>query len=139
MQICHGWARKPIVLSLEQRYHPEQLMNRLGPFNKINQINKINQTNQINQNNPSRKLVSPLVWMPVWIYMDGCYIRLENKEEIALACKLVCVYHNGPDNRAPFCEEDSDWQDISEKEAFLAEMGVGEQGSSEEEEEVTEV
>ena len=121
MHICYGWSRKPIVLSLEQRYYPEQLINRLGPFN------------------PSRKLVSPLVWMPVWIHMDGSYIRLENKEEIALACKLVCVYHNGPDNRAAFCDEDTDWQDISEKEAFLAEMGAGEQVSSEEEGEVTEV
>jgi hypothetical protein len=114
MQICYGWARKPILLSSNQRYYPEQLSNRLGPFN------------------PTRKVVSPLIWMPVWIYMDGQYIRLNSKDEIDLACKLVCVYHNGPDNRAPFCEEDSDWQDISEKEAFLAEMGSGEMDSSDE-------
>jgi hypothetical protein len=113
MRICYGWARKPITLSTEQRYHPEQLMNRLGPFN------------------PTRKLVSPLIWMPVWIHMDGQYIRLDNKEEIGLACKLVCVYHNGPGNNAPFCDdEDSDWHDISEKEAFLAGVGEGEAESS---------
>ena len=121
MHICYGWARKPITLSLEQRYHPEQLIHRLGAFN------------------PTRKLVSPLIWMPVWLYMDGCYVRLDNKEEIGLACKLVCVYHNGPNNRAPFSEEDADWQDISEKEAFLAEMGYLEAASSDEEGEVTEV
>lgn len=116
MQICYGWARKPILLSSNQRYHPEQLLNRLGPFN------------------PTRKVVSPLVWMPVWIYMDGQYIRLNSKDEISLACRLVCVYHNGPDNCAPFCEEDCDWHDISEKEAFLAE--VGEEGSFSSEEDV---
>ena len=113
MQICYGWARKAILLSVNQRYHPEQLMHRLGPFN------------------PTRTVVSPLVWMPVWIHMDGQYIRLQSKDEINLACRLVCVYHNGPDNRAPFCEEDSDWQDITEKEAFLAEVGGGELSSSE--------
>ena len=116
MRICYGWARKPIILSPEQRYHPEQLINRLGPFN------------------PSRKVVSPLIWMPVWIHMDGQYIRLDSKDEIGLACKLVCVYHNGADNVAPFSEEeDGDWQDISEREAFLAAAGVGEPDSEGEE------
>ena len=71
--------------------------------------------------------------MPVWIHMDGQYIRLDSKEEISLACKLVCVYHNGPDNTAPFSEEEDDWQDISEKEAFLAAAGVGEPESESEE------
>jgi hypothetical protein len=113
MQICYGWSRKPIVLSPEQRYLPEQLVNRLGPFNT------------------SRKVVSPLVWMPVWIYMDGQYIRLNSKDEINLACRLVCVYHNGPDNKAPLCDDEyGDWCDITEREAFLAEMG-GEETSTE--------
>ena len=115
MRICYGWSRKPIVLSPEQRYHPEQLINRLGPFN------------------PSRKVISPLVWMPVWIHMDGQYVRLDSKDEINLACKLVCVYHNGPDNKAPFSDEEyGDWHDITEKEAFLAEVGSAEADSSEE-------
>ena len=114
MRICYGWSRKPMTLSNEQRYHPEQLMNRLGSFN------------------PDRKVISPLLWMPVWIHMDEHYIRLDNKEEIMLACKLICVYHNGPDNKAPFSEdEDTDWHDISEKEAFLAEVGEGEFESEE--------
>ena len=113
MHICCGWARTPVALSPQQRYYPEQIMARLGPFN------------------PTRKVVSPLVWMPVWIYMDGSYIRLESKDEMQLACKLVCVYHNNdPDNKAPSCDEDSDWYDISEKEAFLAEMGEGEVSSA---------
>jgi hypothetical protein len=113
MHICCGWARKPIVLSSEQCYYPEQLMARLGSFN------------------PVRKTVSPLVWMPVWIYMEGSYIRLDSKDEIQLACKLVCVYHNnGPDSKL-LCDEDSEWHDISEKEVFLAEVGEGEPSSGE--------
>lgn len=102
MRICCGWARKPLSLSLEQRYHPEQLINRLGPFF------------------PDKSLASPLVWMPVWIHMDNQYVRLNSREEIELACKLACIYHNGPDNRAPFCEEDGDWHTVTRKEALLA-------------------
>ena len=101
MRICFGWSRKPLTLSLEQRYHPEQLINRLGPFY------------------PCKQLASPLVWMPVWIHMDNQYVRLNSKDEIELACKLACIYHNGPDNRAPFCE-DGDWQNVTEKEVLLA-------------------
>jgi hypothetical protein len=116
MQICYGWARKPINLSTEQRYHPEQLVNRLGPFC------------------PERKVVSPLIWMPVWIRMDGHFVRLNSKEEVELACKLVCIYHNGPDNKAPFCDdEEPGWQYVSEKDAFLAGARTPESESSEEE------
>jgi hypothetical protein len=114
MRICCGWARKPLNLSTEQRYHPEQLINRLGPCN------------------PTRNVVSPLVWMPVWIHMDGQFVRLNSKEEVELACKLACIYHNGPDNKAPFCEDD-EWQYVSEREAFLASAGPGEAESSDEE------
>lgn len=110
MRICYGWSRKPLNLSLEQRYHPEQLINRLGPFF------------------PGSHLTSPLIWMPVWIHMDNQYVRLNSKDEIELACKLACIYHNGPDNRAPFCE-DEDWQNVTEKEALLA-TGVPESESS---------
>jgi hypothetical protein len=102
MRICYGWSRKPLNLSLEQRYHPEQLINRLGPFF------------------PHKSLASPLVWMPVWIHMDNQYVRLNSKEEIELACRLACIYHNGPDNRAPFCEDDGDWQNVTRGEALLA-------------------
>lgn len=95
MHVCYGWARKPMSLSLEQRYHPEQLMARLGPFN------------------PNKSSVSPLVWMPVWIHMDNHFVRLNTKEEVELACKLACIYHNGPDNKAPVC--DDDWQFIGDE------------------------
>ncbi len=95
MRVCYGWARKPMNLSLEQRYHPEQLMARLGPFN------------------PDKPAITPLAWMPVWIHMDSHFVRLNTKEEVELACKLACIYHNGPDNKAPF---DDDWQFISKKE-----------------------
>lgn len=92
MRICCGWARKPMTLSLEQRYHPEQLMNRLPIKTKSN---------------------SSLAWMPVWIHVDSHYVRLNGKEELELACKLACIYHNGLDNRAPYCEYfDEDWQFI---------------------------
>jgi len=105
MQLCHGWSRRAIVLSPAQRYHPEQLADRLSPPT-------------------DRKPASPLVWMPVWLLMEGKYVRLQSKDEISLACKLVCIYHNGPYEDTPYFEqEDGDWQDISEKEAFLAEEG----------------
>jgi hypothetical protein len=113
MRICYGWARKPMKLSLEQRYHPEQLMARLGPFY------------------PSHNSVSPLVWMPVWIHMDDQYVRLNSKDEIELSCKLACIYHNGPDNRAPFCD-DEDWHCVTEKEALLASVGAAESESGDE-------
>lgn len=83
MHICYGWSRKPLSLSTEQRYHPEQLMNRLSPFRS------------------GKHLASPLIWMPVWVHMDDQYVRLNSKDEVELACKLACIYHNGPDNRAP--------------------------------------
>lgn len=103
MRICYGWSRKPMSLSAEQRYHPEQLMNRLGSYF------------------PGKHLASPLVWMPVWILMDDQYVRLNSKDEIELACKLACIYHNGPDNRAPFCE-DGDWQNVGEELSELGEL-----------------
>ena len=105
MQICYGWCRKPMVLSSSQRYYPEHLVSRLGSAGDAKQG-------------------QPMVWMPVWILMDGHYIRLRNRDEVELACKLVCVYHNGGTD-APFCD-DPEWEDISEKEAFLAGMSEGE-------------
>jgi hypothetical protein len=114
MHVCYGWARKTMSLSLEQRYHPEQLMARLGPYCQ----DKVG------------KVVSPLVWMPVWIHMDNHYVRLNTKAEVELACKLACIYHNGPDNRAPF--RDDDWHYITGKEAFLAGTRTPESDSDDE-------
>ncbi len=66
--------------------------------------------------------------------MDSNFVRLNSREEIELACKLVCIYHNGPDNKAPFCEDDTgDWQYISEREAFMAGTQSPESTSSTEE------
>ncbi len=110
MHVCYGWARKPMNLSQEQRYLPEQLMARLGPFN------------------PAKLTVSPLVWMPVWIHIENHFVRLNTKEEVELACKLACIYHNGPYNKAPYC--DDDWQYISEREAFMAGTRTPESESS---------
>lgn len=101
MQICYGWARKLLNLSSEQRYHPEQLLARLGPFCPERQ-----------------KPVSPLLWMPVWVLLDGVYVRLHSRQEVELACKLVCIYHNGPDCKAPPSEDDTDWYNVTHKEAF---------------------
>lgn len=38
---------------------------------------------------------------PLWIHMDGEHIRLRGGEQVSLACRLACVYHNGPDCLAP--------------------------------------
>ena len=130
-------------LSLEQRYQPEQLIARLGPFNSNSNSNsnskivsksnskfcgKLN-SDKSKLSNTSMLHVSPLVWMPVWIRIDNQFVRLNSKEEVELACKLACIYHNGPDNKAPFCDEE-DWQYISEKEAFLAGVRTPESESS---------
>lgn len=119
MRICYGWARKPMNLSNDKRYHPEQLMARLSTSKPA-------------------KPASPLLWMPVWIHLDNVFVRLHSKEEIELACKLACIYHNGPDNRAAFESFDEgdfkDWQYVTEKEVFLAGVRTPEPESSESEE-----
>lgn len=121
MHICYGWARKPMNLSSEQRYRPEQLMARLGSFKDFRNFKVTN---------PTKPLVSPLVWMPVWIHMDHHFVRLNTKDEVELACKLACIYHNGLDNRAPFC--DDGWHQITHREAFLAGTRTPESDSSDE-------
>lgn len=74
MRICVGWAKTPLFLSLEKRYYPEQIQSRLDYVG-----NK-----------------------PLWIQYDGEYVRLKGVEQIALACQLASIYHNGPDCKAPF-------------------------------------
>ena len=123
MHVCYGWARKPMNLSLEQRYRPEQLMARLGPFR--------GPFNNFNKSNLPNNSVSPLVWMPVWIHMDNHFVRLNTRDEVELACKLACIYHNGLDNKAPFF--DDDWQFISQKEVLLAGTRTPESESEDEE------
>ena len=91
MQICRGWARVPLSLSRERRYHAEQLMSRLKPL-------------------PPESLASPLVRQPVWIRVEGRCVQLNSLAEIELACKLVCIQHNCGDH-GPFAEEDWARQD----------------------------
>jgi len=84
MQICTGWARKPLNLSRGFQYHPEQLMNRVMPSDALP--------------------VSPLVTRPAWILLEGQFVKLDSPEEVALACKLACICHN--DMQAPFWGEE---------------------------------
>lgn len=51
---------------------------------------------------------NPLVSVPLWIQMEGEYILLSGEEQLALACQLVSIYHNGPDCRAP---SDDGWDE----------------------------
>ena len=84
MRICFGWSKTPLNLSSERRYQPEEL-----------QLMFVDCTIH------DKKLTNPLVSVPLWVHMDGEYIRLTGKEQLSLACQLICVYHNGPDCKAP--------------------------------------
>ena len=97
MRICYGWARRPLVLSTVLRYHPEQVINMIGRLP------------------PEVKAISPLVSMPLWLLHDGVHVRLEEKE-LELACKLVCIDHNGYHDRPYYDEESEPRQVISEEE-----------------------
>ena len=88
MRICFGWGKRPLMLSTALKYHPEQVMNMLGRLK------------------PETKIISPLVRMPLWLMYDGEYVRLEERE-LELACKLVCIDHNGYTDR-PYYDEDSE-------------------------------
>ncbi len=99
MRICYGWARKPLNLSSETRYYPEHLMSKILPFLR------------------TRSISNPLLQVPVWVDLDNQYIRLESEAEALLACRLVSIYHNGPDCRAP---PDDEW----EREAAQIELHV---------------
>ena len=81
MRICFGWSKIPLSLSPERRYYPEELQNMLA--------------------SPTVPSDNPFVTLPVWIQLDGEHIRLKGEEQLSLACQLACVYHNGPDCRAP--------------------------------------
>ncbi len=74
MDICKGWSKRPLRLSVQEQYCPEQLMSRVMPSDAA----------------PA----SPLVCQPVWIRLEGRCVRLHSKEEIELACRLVCIHLN---------------------------------------------
>ena len=81
MRICFGWSKRPLQLSPERRYVPEELEQMLSASTHMG--------------------VSPLAYVPLWIQTDGEHIRLNGKDQVSLACQLVCVYHNGLDCKAP--------------------------------------
>jgi hypothetical protein len=64
---------------------------------------------------PSLRSANPLANVPLWIEIDGKCIRLSGGEQIALACEIASIYHNGPDCLAPL--EDGWEQDTVEMEA----------------------
>lgn len=74
MEICKGWSKRPIQLSSQQAYQPEELIRRVMPS--------------------SAPPASPLVCQPVWVVLEGKSVRLHGKEEIELACRLACISHN---------------------------------------------
>ena len=82
MRICFGWSKSPLNLSSERRYLPEELQGMLTRTTVTGPAN-------------------PLVTLPLWIQLDGEYIRLRGEEQLSLACQLICVYHNGSDCKAP--------------------------------------
>lgn len=49
--------------------------------------------------------VSPLVRQPVWLCVEGQYLRLASLPEMELACRLVCACHNKDGEFAEEIEE----------------------------------
>jgi hypothetical protein len=97
MEICRGWAKRPIQMSGRQTYQPEELLRRALPGSAP---------------------VSPLVCQPVWVVLEGRSVRLYCREEIELACRLACIQHNarvGSDGEATTEEEESG-EDTEEEE-----------------------
>lgn len=74
MEICKGWSKRPLPMSSKQTYQPEELIRRVLPSTAPPE--------------------SPLVCQPVWVRLEGQSVRLHSKEEIELACRLVCIHHN---------------------------------------------
>jgi hypothetical protein len=106
MRICYGWSKQELSLSNDKRYYPEQLMHRVKKFLPSND-----------------EANNPLQYLPLWIHVDNEHVRLFGLEEIALACKLAAIYHNGPTNNAPF---DDGWEeDTLELEARARDLLIG--------------
>ena len=38
-----------------------------------------------------------MVRQPAWLWVEGEYVRLNSLAEMELACRLVCICHNGVD------------------------------------------
>ena len=84
MELCKGWAKCPLVLNENELYYPEQLVCKMTSSNP----------------RPLSGIQSPLPpgyvlnQQPVWIRLEGQYVRLDSEAEILLACKLMCIYHS---------------------------------------------
>ena len=91
MRICFGWSKIPLSLSSERRYYPEELQNMLACQHIL------------------------------WIHLDQRHIRLRGNEQVSLACELACVYHNGPDCRAP-SEDGWDEETLASEEKAIEHM-----------------
>ena len=112
MRICYGWGKRPLVLATTLRYHPEQLINMLGRLP------------------PEVRAISPLVRMPLWLQYDGEFLRLEDRE-LDLACRLVCIDHNGYNER-PYYDEDSEPRQMFSEEETDSEIVCEEEEESDE-------
>ena len=95
MEICKGWSKRPVQLSSQQLYQPEELIRRVLPA--------------------SAPPASPLVCQPVWVVLEGKGVRLHSKEEVELACRLVCIHHNSLVGRDSV-ESGDDMSDTTEEE-----------------------
>ena len=102
MRICYGWGRRHLMLSTALNYHPEQVMNMLGRLP------------------PETRAASPLVRMPIWLMYDGVYVML-GERELDLACRLVCIDHNGFTDRPYYDEESEPRQNFSSEEGEMVE------------------
>jgi len=101
MWICKGWDKRPLSLSPQLTYQPEALIRRVLPS--------------------SAPPASPLVCQPIWVVLEGKSVRVRCKEEIELACRLVCIHHNNQveqeseDDMSDTTEDESDAGDTEEE------------------------
>jgi hypothetical protein len=95
MWICKGWDKRPLQLSGQQTYQPEELIRRVMPS--------------------SAPPASPLVCQPVWVVFEGRSVRVHSKEEIELACRLACIHHNSVVGREG-CETEEEEGETTEEE-----------------------
>jgi len=84
MELCKGWAKCPLTLNKNELYHPEQLVSKLTPSSPLS-------LSGLRSPNPPAYVLTK---QPVWICLEGQYVRLESEAEVLLACKLMCIYHS---------------------------------------------
>ena len=87
LELCKGWSRMPIQLSPHFRYYQETLVGRVSTFDA--------------------PPAPPLTLHPVWVkVMRETFVKLESKEQIELACKLVSEMHNYGREHLPYVDEE---------------------------------